>query len=82
MSPLLFAAGTGPPHAPHFECTVKVRGWEFGGSGSTKKAAKTAAAEAALKYLHSVHSVDASTGKNPVPDVMGESRVQSGIFQY
>ena len=55
----------GPSHAPSFECTVKVRGWEFVGSGSTKKEAKTSAAQAALKYLHGVQSVDPQTGKPP-----------------
>ena len=64
----------GPAHAPDFECTVKVRGWEFLGKGSNKKQAKTAAAEAALKYLHSVHSIDAMTGRDPAPaDQIGES---------
>ena len=74
-------AAAGPSHAPHFECTVKVRGWEFSGNGSTKKQAKTAAAEAALKYLHDVHSIDALTGKDPAtlgdddPLKMGKSGV-------
>ena len=62
---MYLCAATGPSHAPHFGCKVKVRGWEFSGSGSSKKQAKTAAAEAALKYLHGVHSVDALTGKDP-----------------
>lgn len=78
----------GPAHAPHFECTVKVRGWEFSGTGSTKKQAKTAAAEAALKYLHGVHSVDAITGKDPAllgdndPLKMGKvAGVCKGVWQ-
>ena len=60
---------SGPSHAPVFECSVKVRGWEFNGSGATKKAAKTAAAETALKYLDGVQSIDASTGKAPEPSI-------------
>lgn len=69
----MFVASSGPPHAPQFECTVKVRGWEFVGKGPSKKIAKTSAAESALKYLHGVQSIDATTGKNPVPnEVMGK----------
>lgn len=65
---------TGPAHAREFECCVTVRGWEFTGSGSTKKAAKAAAAEKALQYLHNVHSFDVSSGgtvPNPA-SVIGE----------
>ena len=68
---------SGPAHAPHFSCTVKIRGWEFGGNGSTKKQAKTAAAEAALKYLHEVHSIDAKTGKDPAA-LLGDSDAKIG----
>ena len=55
---------TGPPHSRTFSCTVKVRGWEFNGSGSSKKHAKTAAAKAALSYLHSVLSIDTVAAKS------------------
>ena len=50
-----------------------MRGWEFHGTGSSKKDAKTAAAKAALNYLHDVLSVDNVTGKSQAfsPD-MGE----------
>ena len=36
---------------------VTVRGWEFIGSGKTKKIAKAAAAENALQYLNDVVNV-------------------------
>ena len=55
---------TGPPHSRTFSCTVKVRGWEFDGSGSSKKHAKTAAAMAALTCLHSVLSIDTVAGNS------------------
>lgn len=47
----------GPPHSKQFEYSVVVRGWEFTGVGSTKKAAKASAAEAALQYLHNTVNV-------------------------
>ena len=44
---------------------MKVRGWEFAGSGTTKKDAKMAAARAALDHLHNIQSVDSATGHTP-----------------
>ena len=46
-------------HSREFEYSVMVRGWEFKGAGLTKKKAKSAAAEAALKYLDNVHNLGA-----------------------
>ena len=40
-----------------FTATVTVRGWNFTGQGSSKKAAKAAAAEQALKHLDNIQSV-------------------------
>ncbi len=71
----------GPDHAPHFDCMVKIRGWEFSGTGSTKKQAKTAAAEAALKYLHDVHSIDALTGKDPAAFAEGNALKMGQFMQ-
>jgi double stranded RNA-specific editase B len=49
--------GVGLPHKKTFETVVKVRGMEFSGFGSTKKASKTAAANIALQYLDNIHVV-------------------------
>lgn len=46
-----FTGASGPPHAPVFEATVRVKGLEFKAVGTSKKAAKTNAAEVALQYL-------------------------------
>ena len=54
---LSFSGESGPPHSKLFTYKVKVRGWEFTGSGKTKKIAKAAAAESALQYLHNVVNV-------------------------
>ena len=48
---------SGPPHLKQFEYSVVVRGWEFSGFASTKKAAKASAAEAALQYLNNTVNV-------------------------
>ena len=48
---------TGPAHAKEFEAMVAIRGWEFKGHASTKKAAKTLAAEAALRHLDNVYNI-------------------------
>ena len=53
----MFLGETGPPHAREFTYVVTVRGWEFAGSGKTKKLAKAAAAERALQYLNDVVNV-------------------------
>ena len=47
----------GPQHNAMFEATVRVRGWEFKGTGTTKKAAKSEAASNALQYLNNMHTV-------------------------
>lgn len=44
-----FVSQTGPVHAPVFNMSVEVNGMVFEGSSTTKKAAKLAAAEKALK---------------------------------
>lgn len=50
---------TGPPHAPTFEVAVDVLGEEVArGSGTSKKLAQNAAAEAALRTLRTRWSVD------------------------
>lgn len=49
----------GPAHDPTFVCVVSVQGARLGkGSGSSKKAAETSAAEAALTYLDEVGTTD------------------------
>lgn len=53
----IFGDRIGPPHMPVFEATVKVRGWEFKGQGSSKKDAKCDAAAHALQYLDNVHTI-------------------------
>lgn len=54
---MFFARGElGPAHARQFEYSVTIRGWEFTGVGPTKKKAKAAAAEAALKYLNNIQN--------------------------
>ena len=50
-------SSTGPPHAREFEASVVIRGWEFRGCGATKKKAKSAAAETALRQLDNVHNI-------------------------
>lgn len=51
---------TGPVHAPVFHMSVEVNGKEFKGSGSTKKSAKSKAAEMALKsFIQFPNSSDA-----------------------
>lgn len=66
----LFKNEMGPPHSRQFEAVVKVRGWEFQGIGPTKKKAKAAAAEAALKYLNNVttYGPHATTEPQPQPN--------------
>lgn len=54
---LAYTGESGPPHLKQFEYSVVVRGWEFTGYGSTKKAAKASAAEAALQYLNNTVNV-------------------------
>ena len=62
---IFFSKGEiGPPHDRLFEVSVKIRGWEFTGVGSTKKKAKAAAAEEALKYLKNMYVVGANSA-NP-----------------
>ena len=51
---------TGPVHAPIFHMSVEVNGAEYKGSGSTKKSAKSKAAEMALKsFIQFPNSADA-----------------------
>ena len=50
----------GLPHLARFEATVKVRGWEFKGEGTSKKIARSAAASNALQYLANIHTVGPS----------------------
>lgn len=77
----MLAEATGPPHDRKFSCTVKVRGWEFHGSGSSKKEAKTAAAMAALNYLHDVLSIDTTTGKSQEFSAdLGEPQLLPDVF--
>ena len=64
---------SGPPHSKEFIYSVTVRGWEFTGSGKTKKLAKAAAAESALQYLHGV----ASVGPNAAGVSMAMARPES-----
>ena len=52
---------------------MTVRGWDFEGSGNSKKKAKVAAAEAALKYLNNVQNI--KTAATPPTD--GDTPSQS-----
>ena len=71
------------PHQPVFEASVKVRGWEFKGRASNKKAAKTEAASNALHYLDNLHTVSSvaegampsDDGTTPQPNQMVADRV-------
>lgn len=63
---------TGPTHAPTFTMSVEVNGQTFTGQGSSKKAAKLAAAEHALKsFLQFPNASDAhaALGKQPQTNV-------------
>ena len=53
----LMSDNMGLQHLPTFEATVRVRGWEFKGTASTKKGAKAEAAANALQYLNNMHTV-------------------------
>ena len=55
--------GIGPPHKKTFETVVKIRGWEFKGHGSSKKASKNAAAKNALQYLDNLHVINPADTK-------------------
>ena len=55
----------GPDHAKEYTATVVIRGWEFKGQGATKKKAKAAAAETALKHLDNVQNVGQGASAPP-----------------
>uniref|UniRef100_A0A3Q2XXF9 DRBM domain-containing protein n=1 Tax=Hippocampus comes TaxID=109280 RepID=A0A3Q2XXF9_HIPCM len=59
---------TGPPHAPVFAVSVDVNGLRFEGRGSTKKQAKTRAAELALKSFAHRDDHQASTRFQHAPN--------------
>ena len=58
-------SATGPDHAKEFTATVAVRGWEFTGQGVSKKKAKAAAAENALRHLDNVQNVGTDVATVP-----------------
>ena len=61
------------PNSGMFRCTVTVRGWDFEGSGNSKKKAKLAAAEAALKYLNNIQNLRSE----PIPLADSDGQSQS-----
>lgn len=46
---------SGPPHSKHFVYCVHILGFDYKGSGPSKKKAKSAAATVALKKLYSIN---------------------------
>merc|ERR1711931_96545 len=54
-----FVSQTGPVHSPVFKMEVEINGTAYSGEGKTKKLAKLAAAEAALKSF--IQFADASS---------------------
>lgn len=46
---------SGPPHNKHFVYSVSILGFDYKGSGSSKKRAKAAAAATALKKLYQIN---------------------------
>ncbi|KAL8621759.1 hypothetical protein ACOMHN_061894 [Nucella lapillus] len=69
-----FESQSGPVHAPVFTMCVEVNGETYRGSGSTKKKAKMAAAESALKSF--VQFPNASEAHQ----AMGRAMITSGDF--
>ena len=53
----LFSPNVGTRQSPLYRATVKVRGWEFQGEGSTKKKSKADASSKALEYLDNLKTI-------------------------